>query len=140
MSAAANFVGGLAGALAVTAVNESVRQFVPKAPHLEMLGIQAVRQLFNKADADVPDESTQYGLAMGGDLMANASYYSLAGSSTARGLLLGLAAGLGGIFLPNKMGLDDAPTSRTTTTQLLTIGYYVLGGLVAAKVTRALSR
>ncbi|EMR04367.1 hypothetical protein [Cesiribacter andamanensis] len=139
MSSIASFVGGLAGAAAVTAVNETVRQFVPQAPQLQLLGIQAVRKLFIKSDADLPDRDTQYGIAMGGELMANASYYSLAGRSTGRGLLLGLAAGLGGIFLPDKMGLSDAPTNRTTTAQILTIGYYVLGGIVAAKVTRALS-
>lgn len=139
MSAIANFVGGLAGALAVTVVNETVRQLTPKAPHLELLGIRALRQIYRGADAELPDEETQYGMAMGGDLMANASYYSLAGRSTTKGVLLGLAAGLGGIFLPEKLGLGEAPTNRTTTTQWMTVGYYVLGGIVAAKVSRALS-
>lgn len=139
MSAIANFVGGLAGAAAVTIVNESLRQFMPKAPHLELLGIRAVRQLFMKSDASLPDRDTQYGAALGGEIMANASYYSLAGTSTTKGVLLGLAAGLGGIYLPEKMGLGEAPTSRSATTQWMTVGYYVLGGIVAAKTARALS-
>jgi hypothetical protein len=139
MSSIATFVGGLAGALTVTAVNETVRQFVPKAPHLELLGIRAVRQLFIKAEEPVPDSQNVYGIAMGGELMANASYYSLAGKSTTRGILLGLAAGLGGIYLPDKLGLGEAPTNRTLTTQIMTVGYYVLGGIVAAKTARALS-
>lgn len=140
MSAIANFIGGLAGASAVTAVNETVRQFVPNAPHLELYGIRAVRQIFQGADEPVPDKDTTYGIALSGEMMANASYYSLAGRSTTRGILLGLAAGLGGIFLPDKMGLGEAPTNRTLTTQIMTVGYYVLGGIVAAKTTRALSR
>lgn len=139
MSSIANFVGGLAGAIAVTAVNETVRQFVPKAPHLELLGIRAVRQMFMKADEPAPDSEETYGMALGGELMANASYYSLAGRSTTRGVLLGLAAGFGGIFLPEKLGLGEAPTNRTLTTQIMTVGYYVLGGIVAAKTARALS-
>ena len=140
MGSVANFIGGLAGAAAVTAVNESVRQFVPQAPHLQLLGIQAVRKMFIKSEEPVPDQDTQYGIAMSGELMANASYYSLAGTSTTRGVLLGLAAGLGGIFLPEKMGLSEAPTSRSLTTEIMTVGYYVLGGIVAAKTAKSLSK
>lgn len=140
MGTIANFVGGLAGAAAVTAVNESVRQFVPQAPHLELLGIRAVRKIFIKSDEPVPDADTQYGIAMSGELMANASYYSLAGTSTTKGVLLGLAAGLGGIFLPEKMGLGETPTSRSLTTEIMTVSYYVIGGIVAAKTARALSK
>lgn len=139
MSSIATFVGGLAGALAVTAVNETVRQFVPQAPHLELLGIRAIRQAFMKAEEPAPDSDDTYAMALGSELMANASYYSLAGKSTTRGVLLGLAAGLGGIFLPEKLGLGEAPTNRTLTTQIMTVGYYVLGGVVAAKTARALS-
>ncbi|WP_225000100.1 hypothetical protein [Cesiribacter sp. SM1] len=139
MSAIANFIGGLAGATAVTLVNESVRQFMPQAPQLQLYGIRAVRQIFNKTDADMPDREEQYGMAMGGELMANASYYSMAGRSTTKGVLLGLAAGLGGIFLPDKLDLGKAPSNQTLTTQIMTVGYYVLGGIVAAKTTRALS-
>ncbi len=139
MSAIANFIGGVAGAAAVTAVNETVRQFVPMAPHLELLGIRAVRQLFLKADEPTPDSTSVYGIAMSGELMANASYYSLAGKSVTKGVLLGLAAGLGGIFLPEKLGLGDAPTNRSLTTQIMTVGYYVLGGVVAAKTAKLLS-
>lgn len=139
MSTIANFVGGLAGACAVTAVNETLRRVVPQAPHLELTGIRAVRQLFLKTDTKLPDQESQYEMAIGGDIMANASYYSLAGTSTTKGVLLGLAAGLGGIYLPEKLGLGSAPTSRSLTTQIMTVSYYVLGGIVAAKTARALS-
>lgn len=135
----ANIFGGLAGALSLTAVHESVRQFLPEAPRVDLVGIRAVRELLNKTDLPIPGLSTQRQLALGGDLISNATYYSMAGRSYTRGLLLGLAAGLGGVFLPGPMGLGEAPTNRSTTTQILTIGYYTLGGLVATAVTRALS-
>lgn len=139
MGTIANFVGGLAGACAVTAVNETLRQVMPKAPHLELTGIRAMRKILLKTDTPLPDKDTQYEVAMGGDILANASYYSLAGTSTTKGVLLGLAAGLGGVFLPGKLGLGDAPTSRSLTTQVMTVSYYVLGGIIAAKTARALS-
>lgn len=135
----ANLVGGLAGAISLTAVHETVRQFLPEAPRVDLIGIRALRQLMNKADVPLPGLSAQRQMALGGDLVSNATYYSLAGSSYTRGILLGLAAGIGGVILPGKMGLGEAPTSRSTTTQLLTIGYYTLGGIVAAAVTKALS-
>jgi hypothetical protein len=137
----ANIVGGLAGAVTVTALNETFRQFFPKAPQLQLLGIRAVRSLIQKTDkVDTPDRSTQYDLAMGGDLMANGTYYAMAGGSYVAGGMLGLAAGLGGIYLPGPLGLGEAPTNRTKTTQVLTIGYYLAGGLVAAAVNRAVKR
>lgn len=135
----ANLVGGLAGALSLTAVHETVRQFLPEAPRVDLVGVRALRQLMNKADVPLPGLSAQRQMALGGDLISNATYYSLAGPSYTRGILLGLAAGIGGVILPGKMGLGEAPTSRSTTTQLLTIGYYTLGGIVATAVTRALS-
>lgn len=135
----ANIFGGLAGALSLTAVHETVRQFLPEAPRVDLVGIRAVRELLNKTDLPIPGLSTQRQLALGGDLVSNATYYSLAGRSYTRGLLLGLAAGLGGVFLPGPMGLGEAPTNRSTTTKLLTIGYYTMAGFVATAVTRSLS-
>lgn len=135
----ANLIGGLAGAISLTAIHETVRQFLPEAPRVDLIGVRALRQFMNKADVPLPALSTQRQMALGGDLVSNATYYSLAGSSYTRGILLGLAAGIGGVILPGKMGLGEAPTSRSTTTQLLTIGYYTLGGIVATAVTKALS-
>ena len=134
-----NILGGLAGAVTLTAVHETVRQFLPEAPRVDLTGIRALRQILNKADLPIPGLTEQRQLALGGDLISNATYYSLAGTSYTRGILLGLAAGIGGVYLPGKMGLGDAPTNRSTTTQLLTIGYYTLGGIVSAAVTRALT-
>ena len=136
----ANLLGGLAGALSLTAVHETVRQFVPAAPRVDLTGVRALRQLLNKTDLPIPGLTTQRQMALGGDLVANATYYSMAGTSYTKGLMLGLAAGLGGVFLPGKMGLGEAPTNRSTTTRLLTVGYYTLGGLVSVAVTKALSR
>lgn len=135
---AANIFGGLAGALALTTVHETVRQFLPEAPRVDLVGVRAVRELLHKTNLPIPGLSTQRQLALGGDLVSNATYYSMAGTSYTRGLLLGIAAGVGGVLLPGPMGLGNAPTSRSTTTQLLTVGYYTLGGLVATAVTRAL--
>ena len=49
-------------------------------------------------------------------------------------MLLGLAAGVGGVVLPEYLGLSSAPSARTKATQAMTIGWYTLGGVVAGLV------
>jgi hypothetical protein len=56
-----------------------------------------------------------------------------------RGLLLGLTAGLGAVFLPGPLGLGTGPSRRTPRTAVMTVAWYALGGLVAAAVYRGLS-
>ncbi|SDK28501.1 hypothetical protein SAMN05421823_102351 [Catalinimonas alkaloidigena] len=136
----ASFLGGMAGAVALTAVHESIRQVVPQAPRIDLVGIRAINSIIRGTDFKQPDAETKRGMALSGDLMANATFYSLAGTSWAKGVLLGLGAGLGGLILPGKLGLGDAPTNRTTETQVMTVGYYVLGGIAAVAATRALKK
>ncbi len=78
---------------------------------------------------------------MDGDILSNAVYYSLIGAGKRKGLLkrgfvLGLAAGVGAVFMPEKMGLNNAPSDRTTETKVLTVLWYTVGGLAAAGVMK----
>ena len=76
-------------------------------------------------------------IGMAGDLVSNSLYYSMADSgdrkkTLIRGGLLGLGAGLGAVVLPRTLGLNEDATTRTLKTKVLTVTWYVLGGLVAA--------
>jgi hypothetical protein len=127
---------GLAGACAVTLVNEVARRTIPHAPRLEVLGMRGLAALLRGAEQPVPDRDTLFDLTLAGDLLSNALYYSLVGLGQPRGAwvrggLLGLAAGLGGAFLPPKIGLGHQPDERAPATQLMTIAWYLIGGLVA---------
>jgi hypothetical protein len=51
-----------------------------------------------------------------------------------KGAIAGLTAGIGAVQLPSKMGLDDTPVTYTNQTKVLTIAWYLFGGLVAAAV------
>jgi hypothetical protein len=82
-------------------------------------------------------------MSVAGDLISNSLYYGLAGggskqSNLVKGALLGLGAGLGAVALPKPMGLDETPTNFTPRTQVMTVLYYVLGGLVAAATINAI--
>jgi hypothetical protein len=49
-----------------------------------------------------------------------------------RGALLGLGAGVGAVTLPKTLGLNEEATTRTMKTKVLTVAWYLIGGLVAA--------
>lgn len=136
--------GGLAGAAVLTLVHETVRRTVPKAPRMDLLGMQALAIGLRKLKLDLPGPKRLFYYTMAGDLVSNALYYSLGGVNNRhivlRSTLLGLAAGIGAVLLPGELGLSKAPSSRTTATKLMTVGLYLAGGLVGGLVQRALQR
>lgn len=145
MKAATALAGGLAGATAVTLIHESIKAVVPSAPRMDRLGMQAIAKGFRKADKPVPDSTTLFTMALAGDLLTNAIYYSAAGLGKeenvwVRGSLLGLAAGLGAVFLPEPLGLNKQYSSRSTATKIMTVGLYVAGSLVTTAVIKLLNK
>ncbi|HXI01347.1 MAG TPA: hypothetical protein VNI52_13850 [Sphingobacteriaceae bacterium] len=138
-------VGGLAGAVAVTLLNEIVKKYDPDAPRLDLLGMSAVTKGFKKADEKVPAKKDQYKYSLVADLVSNTIFFAMAGKGSARkaltkGSLLGLTAGLGAIFAPEPLGLDAKQTNRTKKTQFMTVAYYLIGGLVAGAVGKMLTK
>lgn len=128
---------GLIGAVALTILHETVRRFVPDAPRADILGMRAIKKIMETADAKPPADDELHGWALGGDVVSNTLYYSLIGLSKPEnavltGAALGLAAGVGAVALPGPMGLGTAPTQRTEATVAMTVGWYLVGGLVTA--------
>ena len=145
MKALTVFAGGLAGATAVTLLHESIRRVVPEAPRMDRLGMQAISKGFKKAGRKVPEEDALFTIAMAGDLVSNALYYSVAGFGSEkniwlRGSILGLAAGLGAVLLPEPLGLKKQHSNKTAATQLMTVGLYVAGALVTTAVIKLLNK
>lgn len=139
-----SLTAGFAGAVALTALHETVRRLRPDdAPRMDVLGMRCLRKLLGKAEAPQPDDDTLFNLTVAGDILSNGLYYSLVGSgrhTPRRGLVLGAAAGIGGVLLPGPLGLGEAPTNRTLQTQLMTVAWYTVGGLVAGAVAQALRK
>lgn len=142
MKLLSSLTAGLAGAVVLTALHESVRRLRPAdAPRMDVLGMRGLRKLLGKVDASQPEEDTLFNLTMAGDILSNGLYFSLVGSgrhAVRRGAFLGIAAGLGGVLLPGPLGLGEAPTNRTSQTQAMTVTWYTVGGLVAGAVAQAL--
>jgi hypothetical protein len=136
---------GFIGACTVTVLNLAAQRLTPNAPKLDLLGIRALAMGFAGLGKSPPKRETLRTDALVGDLISNTLYYSLVGSGEnnrgtwVRALILGLAAGLGAVFLPPLMGLGKQPTQNRSTTRLLTVLWYLKGALVAATTARFLA-
>lgn len=145
MSATAALASGFAGASALTLIHLTAQQALPEAPRADLLGMRAIEKTMRRAGQEPPAEDRLFGMALGGDLTANSLYYSLVGIGSPegawlRGALLGLAAGLGAVFLPGPLGLGRDATNRTPANRAMTVAWYLAGGLAAAATFRCLRR
>ncbi len=136
---------GLAGALALTLVHEGLKRTSLRAPRMDLLGMSALAKLLNKGRLPIPADKKLFWITMAGDVISNTLYYSLSGAGAKRGRalrgsMLGLAAGIGAVILPKHLGLSNAPSNRTTTTKLFTVGLYVIGAVVTVAVLNSLDR
>lgn len=135
-------LGGLVGAVTVTLLNEVVRRRLPHAPRMDVIGERALAGTLEAAHVDPPRGRALYGWTMAADLVSNTLYYSLVGAGSPggtwlRGGALGLAAGVGAVVLPRPLGLGRQPGARSPRTPLLTVAWYLAGGLAAAATARA---
>ncbi len=138
-------IGGLAGACALTILNQSVKKLDKDAPRLDLLGMNAVARLMKGNDIVSMTAKKLFPTALAGDLVTNSLYFSMADSGNnqktlIRGTLLGLGAGLGAVTLPKTLGLNEDATTRTVKTKVLTVAWYVIGGLVAAAAINLLQK
>jgi hypothetical protein len=145
MKTSTAFAGGLAGACALTVVHELVRKVDSQAPRSDKLGMQAIAKTLHKMNKPVPPKNQLHKWSLAGDIVLNGLYYSLTGAGKPknvflRGAILGLASGLGALFLPKYMGLDNSMTDRSPRTRVLSVAWYVIGGLAAAAAIRALAK
>ena len=138
-----NIVGGLAGAVALNLLHETIRRFDADAPRVDLVGEEGINKTIEGVGGQPLEGRQLYIAALSADIISNGLYYSTIGGAKTRrlmtrGFTCGLVAGMGALSLTKRMGLDDAPVNRTTRTKWMTVGYYITGGLVTALTIRAL--
>ena len=141
MKTSAALAGGLAGTITVASLHEALRRVTPNAPRMDLLDMELIRKSLKSMNRQVPAEDDLQRWAVGSELFCDTAYYGLAGMGSKkgvwlRGALLGLVAGVTAVVLPKSFGLDEEFSSKTLGTRLMTIGLYLVGGLVAAATTR----
>ena len=132
-----SMMAGVTGAGTLTLLHQAARSMTPYAPRMDVLGIRALRGAYRRLGVEAGSDASLERQALAGDVVANSAYYALVGAGSresvwARGLALGLVAGLGAILLPRPLGLGDPPNAELRSTQLMTVAWYVIGGLTAA--------
>jgi alkylation response protein AidB-like acyl-CoA dehydrogenase len=109
------------------------------------VGEEAIKKGLKYAGVEPPKGDNLFAAALAGDIVSNALYYSAIGIGGNKHLLLrgvasGLSAGIGALTLTKPMGLSDAPITKTTQTKVMTVAWYLLGGVVTALTIKALRR
>ena len=119
-------------------LHETVRRVRSGAARMDTLGRRAIAKGLEAAGLETPPEDQLQAVALGGDIVANTLYYSLACLGKPS-LARGAAAGLGALVLAPLMGLGSRPGSRTPQTAAMTVAWYTAGGLAASAAHRVLA-
>ena len=136
---------GVAGAASLTALHELARRRLPYAPRMDLVAMHGLRRLVPALrEPNVPSKQL-HNVALLGDLLSNSVYYAAVAAPTARATwtraaVLGTAAGIGALLLPEPMGLGTPPHSEDRRNQLMTVAWYLAGALTAAAVATAITR
>ena len=134
-----SLMSGVAGAVALTAVHQAARALTGNAPRMDVVGMRALARGANLAGAEAPEtHKGLYRATLAGDLICNSAYYSLA-TSYPKGAALGLLAGVGALLLPQRLGLGAPPHSELLSNQVMTVAWYLIGGLAAAATATCLA-
>jgi hypothetical protein len=141
MKKSAALAGGLAGTVTVASIHEALKRITPDAPRMDLLDMELIRKGLASMNKKIPAENELQRWAVGGELLCDTAYFGLAGMGGKkgvwlRGALLGLVAGIAAVVLPKPLGLPEESSNKTTATKLMTIGLYLIGGIVAAATTQ----
>jgi hypothetical protein len=141
MKVSSALAGGLAGTITVASLHEALRRITPNAPRMDQLDIDLLRKGLQSINKKVPEENELQRWAVGGELLCDTAYFSMAAAGGRKkawlyGALLGLAAGISAVILPKSLGLPEESSNKTLGTKIMTVGLYLIGGLAAAAVAK----
>lgn len=145
MSKIKNLLAGLAGAVALNILHESLKKTNSDMPRVDLLGEEALQKTIQYFGGNLDNKKDLYKATLAGDILGNTLYYSLIGAGNPKYLwpkvaMMGLSAGIGAVSLPEPMGLDPEPVAKNNQVKVLTIGYYVLGAVVTGLALNLLKK
>ncbi|MFP9100458.1 hypothetical protein ACLI09_15515, partial [Flavobacterium sp. RHBU_24] len=145
MSKIKNLLAGLGGAIALNIIHESLKKKGSDMPRVDLVGEEALQKSLNYLGTSIDDDATLYNATLAGDVVSNALYYSLIGGGSykhiwTRAIFYGLSGGIGAVTLPEPLGLDPEPVTKSQKTKALTVGYYLAGALVTGAILKAITK
>jgi hypothetical protein len=117
-----------------------MRRVLKHPPRMDVLGKRSLKKGVRWLGFRPARGKRLHRQALLGDIISNTLFYSLVAVGRprhpyGRGALLGALAGLGALVLPPFLGLGRRPSRARTSTAWLTVAWYFLGGLSAARAT-----
>ncbi len=144
MGTRSSLLNDLAGRSPLSLLQIVVRIFDRKAPLIENSGKKTIAKLAEHADLDVPEQDMEYLLNSASEKISSklAAFTGrdLEKAYLLQGAALGLTAGVGAVLLQAN---DDNWSGSRASEQplkknLLTIGIYIAGGILASYIARQL--
>lgn len=138
-----NMLGGLIGAIILNVIHSAAKRFDAKAPAIDEIGEEAMKKTVRAAGFEPPKGNALVAATFGADVASNAMLYSMIGyggdkHTLLRGALLGTVVGLATLTIPEQAGLDAKPIKKTERTKIMTVAWYIIGGMAAALVIKAM--
>ncbi|MDN3722773.1 hypothetical protein QRD02_00135 [Aequorivita sp. SDUM287046] len=139
-----NLLAALGGALTLNILHETLKNKAAYMPRVDLLGEEAIQKTLHQFDTTIEDKPTLYKATLAADIVGNTLYYSMIGMGGRehlwkRAIFYGLSAGVGAVVLPKPLGLNPKPVTKNTKTQVLTIAYYLTGGLATGLILNAIT-
>src|SRR5690606_30170465 len=139
-------LAGAAGAVTLTAIHEIARRLTRRAPRMDLVAVRGLEMVLEPSPGCELSPRKLHRAAFVLDLVSNSAYYALVGlrrprRPLARGAVLGLAAGGAALVLPRRvLGRDRVPGSEDPASAVMTVAWYLAGGLAAGAAWQALAR
>jgi len=145
MSKIKNLIAGFAGAVALNILHETLKHKSKNVPRIDLLGENALQKTLGFFGEHIGNKQTLHNATLAGDIVSNTIYYSMIGAGEAKylwpkAIFLGLSAGIGAVNLPEPMGLNPRPITKSEQIKALTVGYYVFGAIVTALVLKKINK
>lgn len=138
-------IAGFAGAIALNLLHESLRKEKSDVPRIDLLGEEALQKTLRHFGTSIDQKKDLYKATLAGDVISNTFYYSLIGAGSRKylwpkAIFFGLSAGIAALKLPEPMGLNAEPVTKSDQIKVLTVGYYVFGAIITALALEFISK
>lgn len=145
MKSKIDIIGGIVGAIVLNIAHELAKKTITDAPRIDDIGNEGIVKGAEAVGVTPPSGKALDSTTFAFNIFTNAMSYRIIGKYDRqhlliRGALHGLAIGLGTLSLSKAIDVDDRPVTRTLLTKVLTVSWYILGGIAAAATIKCLRK